>query len=213
MSGGIAHEIRNPLAGIKTSVQVLIKRLQTEKSKNLSQGILEEVDQLNKVVTDLLNFSKPGPSNRIDYSLSKIIHYCLQLMGKDLKDKNVTVVDKVNDRLVKVDPAQTNQIIMNILLNSLSAVKSDSGVITLTDGIEEGTGAVTLTIQDNGKGIPEGQVEHIFDPFFSLSSGGTGLGLSVVFTLLQQNMIKHQVQSKENIGTSFTLIFENKDGI
>lgn len=212
MSAGIAHEIRNPLAGIKTSVQVLMKRVRTETSKNLSSGILEEVDRLNKIVTDLLDFSKPGPSNRIDYPLNKIITYCLQLMNKDLKDKNVTVIDKVGDQTINVDPAQMRQIVMNILLNSLVAVDSESGVITLIDGTEEETGAVTLTVQDNGKGIPQDRIDQIFDPFFSLSSGGTGLGLSVVFTLLQQNRIRHQVQSKENIGTTFMLIFENKDG-
>jgi len=210
MSAGIAHEIKNPLAAIKTSVQVIKRRVRTEASQQLSDGILQEVDRLNKIVSDLLNFSRPGPANIVIYDLKNIVSYCLQLMNKDLKDKNVKVIDETKRTMVMVDPAQMQQIILNLLLNSLLALGSDGGVIALRT--EEDEGVYILEIEDNGRGIPEDKLDKIFDPFFSMTAGGTGLGLSVVFTLLKQNNIEHKISSREGEGTCFRLIFKNRGG-
>lgn len=206
MSAGIAHEIKNPLAAIKTSIQVLKRRVRTEASQQLSDGILEEVDRLTKIVTDLLNFSRPGPANIVEYDLKKILTYCLQLMNKDMNDKNVRLIDNTQSCRVMVDPAQMQQIALNLLLNALSAVSKDKGVIEISTDIDE-EGRCTLEIKDNGKGIPEDKLDKVFDPFFSMTAGGTGLGLSVVFTLLKHNNIDHEIHSAEDQGTCFRLIF------
>lgn len=210
MSAGIAHEIKNPLAAIKTSVQVIKRRVRTEATQQLSDGILQEVDRLNKIVSDLLNFSKPGPANIEDYDLQKILTYCLKLMNKDIKDKNVKLINNTNSCWVMVDPAQMQQIALNLLLNALSAVSRDTGVIEMTTEEDE-EGRVVLEIRDNGKGIPEDKLDKVFDPFFSMTAGGTGLGLSVVFTLLKQNNIDHEIHSEENRGTCFRLIFRGTE--
>lgn len=210
MSAGIAHEIKNPLAAIKTSIQVLKRRVRTDASQQLSDGIHQEVDRLTKIVTDLLDFSRPGPANIVSYDLKKIVVYCLQLMNKDMKDKNVKLIDNTESCRVMVDPAQMQQIALNLLLNALSAVSKDTGVIEIvTDKDEEGR--CTLEITDNGKGIPEDKLDKVFDPFFSMTAGGTGLGLSVVFTLLKQNNIDHEIHSAEHKGTCFKLIFRGTD--
>ncbi|WP_022850724.1 sensor histidine kinase [Limisalsivibrio acetivorans] len=208
MSAGIAHEIKNPLAGIKTSIQVLLKRIRTESNVSLATGVLEEVDRLNKIVGDLLNFSKPGPSNRIEYPLKKITDNCIQLMNKDLKDKEVTLYDEVEEINVNVDPSQTHQIIVNLLLNALAAVERGKGKIWVKSCMDPETGRACLSIRDNGKGIPEDKLDRVFDPFFTLSSEGTGLGLSVVFTLLKQNEISYKLKSREGEGTEFRLLFK-----
>ncbi len=209
LSAGIAHEIKNPLAGIKTSIQVQLMKTDDKVIKELSEGILEEVDRLNKIISDLLNFSKPSPSDIKKCSLIKTVEHCLNLIKKDLKDKNITLVNKTEDYPIFVDKSQLRQILLNLLLNAINAVEKDTGVITVSSGINK-DGLVYLTIQDNGKGIPENKINQIFDPFFSLSHKGTGLGLSVVFSLLMQNKITHKIESKENIGTKFTLIFSEE---
>jgi signal transduction histidine kinase len=207
MSAGIAHEIKNPLAAIKTSVQVLKRRIRTEANITLANGIQEEVERLNKIISDLLNFSKPGPANIVEYDLQKILKYCLQLMNKDIKDRNVKLINKTFKADVMVDPAQMQQIVINLVLNALSAVEEGNGIIEL-DMQKDGDNII-FDIKDNGKGIPPDKLDKIFDPFFTLTSGGTGLGLSVVFTLLRQNNVQHSVYSKEGEGTRFRLIFNN----
>jgi signal transduction histidine kinase len=209
LAAGIAHEIKNPLAGIKTSIQVQLMKTDDKVIRELSSGILEEVDRLNKIITDLLNFSKPSPSNRIKCGLLKTVNHCLNLIKKDLNDKNITLVNKTEEFEIIADESQLRQILLNLLLNAINAVNKDTGVITLNSGIND-EGKVYLSIQDNGKGIPENKINQIFDPFFSLSQEGIGLGLSVVFSLLKQNKIEHVVESKENIGTKFTLIFSEE---
>jgi len=210
MSAGIAHEIKNPLAAIKTSIQVMKRRVRTEASQQLSDGILQEVDRLNKIISDLLNFSKPGPANISEYDLKTITDYCVQLMNKDIRDKNVQIINNTVPCRVMVDPAQMQQIIINLLLNSLSAVKSESGVIELSIRTDNELDTAVFEIKDNGRGISEDKLDKIFDPFFSMTSGGTGLGLSVVFTLLKQNNIEHIIESRENEGTVFRLIFRKR---
>lgn len=210
MSAGIAHELKNPLAAIKTSIQVIKRRVRTEASLQLADGILHEVDRLTKIVSDLLDFSKPGPANIAPYNIKKTVDYSLQLMDRDIKQKNIRVNNNAQDCTVMVDPAQMQQIVINLLLNALAAVSRDTGEIDIYvhDNVKEGKAA--LEIRDNGKGIAEDKLDKVFDPFFSMTVGGTGLGLSVVFTLLKQNSIEHEIESRENEGTTFRLYMNKK---
>jgi len=205
MSAGIAHEIKNPLAGIKTSIQVIKRRVRTEANHQLADGIIEEVDRLNKIVSDLLNFSKPTPANMVEYDLGKISKHCFQLMNKDI---NVKIIDNTQKCIVMVDPAQVQQIMLNLMLNALAAVSVDTGVIEIS--IYKSCEKAVLEIKDNGRGIPEGKLDKVFDPFFTMTAEGTGLGLSVVFALLRQNGIRHEIESGENSGTVFRLIFTDR---
>ncbi len=123
-------------------------------------------------------------------------------MNKDIKDRNVKVLDTTGESVVMADQSQIQQIVLNLLLNALSAVPKDTGIIEVSTVHE--MGKVYLDIKDNGKGIPEDKLDKIFDPFFSMTAGGTGLGLSVVFTLLKQNSIEHEIVSRENEGTLFS---------
>lgn len=205
MAAGIAHEIKNPLAAIKTSIQVIKRRVRTEANLQLADGIIQEVDRLNKIVMDLLDFSRPGPANTMEYDLKDITGYCLQLMSRDIRAKNVKLTDRTKSCTVLVDPAQMQQVVLNLLINALSAVGRENGEIELH--IYEDSGRNIFDVKDNGRGIPEDKLDKIFDPFFSMTAGGTGLGLSVVFNLLKQNNIEHKIISRENEGTIFRLIF------
>jgi two-component system NtrC family sensor kinase len=206
LSAGFAHEVRNPLAGIKTSAQVLERRGNSPQERSLARGISKEVDRLNKIVEDLLHFSRPSQSRRVPCDLSEVTDRSLSLLEARFRQRRVAVDNRVNRLLTLADPDQIIQVMINLMLNALHAVEPDSGRIALDSGLD-GNERPFLSIRDNGRGMPPEMVARIFDPFFSDSQGGTGLGLSIVQTLLRQNGIKLDVQSREGQGSTFKLTF------
>jgi two-component system NtrC family sensor kinase len=205
LSAGFAHEFRNPLAGIKTSAQVLARRAVTPQEKALAQGISKEVDRLNKIVEDLLHFSRPREPRRMSCDFLEIANRSLVLLDARFRQKKVTVDNNVGSMQITADPDQMIQVLINLLLNALNVVEPQLGVITLEAGrtIDK---EPYLSVSDNGKGVPPELVSRIFDPFFSLSDQGTGLGLSIVQTLLRRNHARLKVDSREGQGTTFTII-------
>ena len=237
LSAGIAHEVKNPLAGIKTSAQVVSELLDgathvpptvpceapaidastlipTADFKNIAgilQDIVAEVDRLNKIVADLLEFGRPIPSNRVDSDLSEIIARALRLLQEQLSKKRVTVVNEVNNGKAIIDQDQMMQVFVNLTLNAIAAVKPDTGMIRISSSIRT-NGEICIQIADNGHGIPEAKINQIFDPFFSLSREGTGLGLAVVYALLKENDVSVEVRSRLRQGTVVTLTFQPPAG-
>lgn len=231
LSAGVAHEIKNPLAGIKTSAQVLnrlaaaggsptivsegedgvvwMKRGDVENIQYLARGIVQEVDRLNNIVGDMLNLAKPKSSRIEAVNIAEVTERSIQLVQNQLRRKNVSIDHRVASTTVHVDPNQLLQVFINLILNSLAAVEADRGLITLTSSVNESE-ELTVSLTDNGCGIPEEKLDQIFDPFFSLSKKGTGLGLSVAYTLLTQNHIHVQVRSREGEGTTFVLTFKGR---
>ena len=206
LSAGFAHEVRNPLAGIKTSAQVLERRGNSPQERSLARGISKEVDRLNKIVEDLLHFSRPTQPRRSPCDLKKITSRSLNLLENRIRQRRVAVENRVNPVLTLADPDQLIQVMINLLLNALNAVEPDRGRIVLESSLNSEE-RPTLSVRDNGKGMTPEKVSRIFDPFFSDSKGGTGLGLSIVQTLLRQNGARLEVESAEGLGSSFTLIF------
>ena len=205
LSAGFAHEFRNPLAGIKTSAQVLARRGTTPQDKALAQGISKEVDRLNKIVEDLLHFSRPREPRRMPCDFLEIANRSLLLLDTRFRQKKITVNNLLNSIQIKADPDQMIQVLINLLLNALNVIEPEKGVITLESGrtLEN---EPFLSVHDNGRGVPPELVTRIFDPFFSLSDQGTGLGLSIVQTLLRRNGARLKVDSREGQGTTFTII-------
>jgi len=210
LSAGFAHEVRNPLAGIKTSAQVLERRARNPSEKALARGISKEVDRLNQLVEDLLHFAQPRPSRRVPCDLAEIVERSLALLSHRIHQKGATVDNRVRRVMVQADPDQMIQVVINLLLNALQAVEPGTGRIRL-ETIEAQGKKPALKISDNGQGIPKELLGRIFDPFFSVAKEGTGLGLSIVQTLLRQNGARVEVESEEGKGTSFTLIFQTLD--
>ncbi|WP_232364126.1 ATP-binding protein [Desulforapulum autotrophicum] len=219
---GIAHEIKNPLAGIKTTAQVMVEVLQlcprheTQVNldendyydiKGMAQDIGQEVNRLNKIVTDLLNFAKPRPSRITRCDMKEIVDDCLRILQKEIKNRKITISNEVRNCISMADRDQMVQVFINLLLNAISIVAPGTGIISLASFKNESTAPVII-IKDNGPGIPEEKVDHIFDPFFSMSGTGTGLGLSIVYTLLAQNNARIKVSSRVGNGTQFQLTFK-----
>ena len=229
-TAGIAHEIKNPLASIKTSAQVLQSFFPAEAKGNrpegeaplrfeaedisdirtLSGGITGEVNRLNALLRDLLNFARPGCSKKQAVDVGAVVEKSLSFLHADLAREKIRVEFQPVSFTAFIDPDQLTQILMNILLNAKNALKNQSnGTIRIQPAGDGGHG---LEIADNGPGIPGEILDKIFDPFVTLSHRGPGLGLSIVYTLARQNGMEIRVSGRPGGGTCFLLEFPEWEG-
>jgi two-component system sensor histidine kinase AtoS len=217
MAAGLAHEIKNPLAGIKISLDVLADELELQlEDKELFARIINEVGRMEKLLRSLLNYARP-PQPQFD------LVDINQLLGSSLKNAEVAAAGKSNLTvrfqsyfaedlpLVEVDTAQMQQVFLNILLNAVDAIEAE-GTITVSTHAE-GDDHFRIQISDTGKGMPEAALEKIFTPFFTTKTKGTGLGLSICKRLIEQHDGKIVVTSQIEESTSFimTLPLEQKN--
>jgi two-component system, NtrC family, sensor kinase len=222
MTAGLAHEIKNPLAGIKTSAQVIRKILDNDKTtikeKNvnhlsgddcrliaeLAEGVSDETNRLTNLLNDMLKFGRPRKPMPKCFDLACTVSHAIGLVQPEHKKREVSIINRVDSQVVFADSDQILQVILNLLNNSLQSVNDHSGQVELLSTLTKDNGVI-VKIRDNGKGIPSDKLQRIFDPFFSLRESGTGLGLSVVYTLLKQNNANLEVTSIMGEGSEFIL--------
>lgn len=203
MASGIAHEIRNPLAGIKTTTQVVASRLDLDdKNQVLFQGITGEIDRINRIITNLLNLARPRLPQTRTVSVYDVVNQMLILLERENKDKSIKFNNRISKELYYlVDSDHFKQIIINLSLNAINAM-INGGEIDFFSGIEG-----ELFIKDEGFGIAKEDIEKIYNPFYTTSPSGTGLGLSMVHQLVLQNNGEIDIQSEQGRGTIFVLRF------
>jgi len=206
LAAGLAHEIRNPLTGIKTSSQVLIKRFKENRAaKVLLENILAEIDRMNKLISDILNFAKPREPHFKVTELDSIIIDSINLLEEHFKISEIEVIKDIpEDIFIKVDRDQFKQVFINLFMNSLKAMQK-GGTLKITAVKSHNNRVFHIIIEDTGRGIPPKHLNRIFDPFFTTDPEGTGLGLSVVKRLVMQNNGEVKVISKVNKGTKFII--------
>ncbi|SDY62434.1 sensor histidine kinase [Tindallia californiensis] len=224
LAAGMAHEIRNPLAGMKTSLQVLQRRSQStenETSHRLFQSTLYEIDRIDSLITELLNFARPRKPTYEIVDVSKVLYRTLELQRKSIEEKKVHVEMNLTDSMLCIlaDSHQLEQIFLNLMINAINAMKRE-GTLTInifSDQKKKGIGAdnpsqVVIEFKDNGKGMKADEIEKIFLPFYTTDPQGTGLGLSVVHELVKENNGKIEVNSKEGEGSCFRILFPEASG-
>lgn len=207
LAAGMAHEIRNPLSSIRGFAQFFRQRFQGQQEEEEYAAIMiREVDRLNRVITDLLDFARPREIKRANCSLEKIIDDTLQLLVMELTAKKV-ILEKDYDKdlpLVLVDQEQISQAMLNLLLNALDAV-AVGGKIGIRLKHNADLGSVEITVADDGPGIPAEDREKIYEPFFSTKRKGTGLGLAIVNQIVESHGGKIGVEDRPGGGTIFTI--------
>lgn len=211
MAAGIAHEIKNPLASMTGSIQLLKDQIsETSVTQKLMRIALREADRLNGLTNDFLLFARPDSGKAEAVELGTAIDETLELFEQDaVRHNGVRVVRHVApDIWTKMDPKHIRQVLWNLLLNAAEAIDGKGTIEVSAQIISD---SVQLAIKDDGCGIPEETQKTVFDPFFTTKAHGTGLGLSIVHRLVESYGGRVDVQSEEGQGTTFILHLKRID--
>lgn len=206
MGAGLAHEIKNPLASLAGSIQLLKNDINRNPDQDkLMQIILREADRLSTLVSNFLLFAKPPASQLESIELGKVLIETVELFEKDSTCAGRILINKQidSDILIEMDPVHLRQVLWNLLINAAEAIEG-SGTINIKLFSEKNKYAC-IEITDNGRGMSDEIMKSIFDPFFTTKKNGTGLGLSIVHSILESYDSRLDVESTENTGTTFSL--------
>lgn len=212
LASGIAHEIRNPLAGIQGAIQILADQFSKEDpQKQITDEIQKQIYRLEQLVKDLLNYSKPVPSHYLPTDINQLLDKVLSFLKiQQGKPDTFKIKKKFSSSLPKtmIDPSSMEQAFLNILLNAQKAMPN-GGTLTIStrhlNQNEDGGNEVEIILEDTGVGISRENLPKIFDPFFSTRSDGTGLGLSITKNIVEQQGGNIEVESKVGVGTKFII--------
>ncbi len=206
LSAGMAHEIRNPLGSIRGTAEILRDGMAAGDPRSEFAAILiQEVDRLNRVVQDFLEFARPAESGRSAVDLNALLQELIVLTRQPARSGGVKVEFTAGEiPLVKADREQLRQAFLNLILNAFQAMPA-GGVLNLATNRSDDR--VRLRFRDSGVGIPADHLERIFNPFFTTRSEGTGLGLAIVHRIIQGHGGRIEVASEPGRGTTFTLLF------
>ena len=216
MSGGLAHEIRNPLASIKTSVEMLQERcdeIGDDSSSGITGELLsviaEETDRLNRILTEFLQFARAetrgGDDGGSECRLGEVVSGILEFLRRDFEGAGIAVRQGAveSDLTVAVAGDHLRQVLLNLLLNASEAMPGGGTVeIGIVDRSDQ---AVTLAVEDSGGGIAPEVARTLFDPFVSTKVGGTGLGLSIVLRLIEASGGTIRLDRTDGTGARFLL--------
>ncbi|MDI7258745.1 MAG: ATP-binding protein [Thermodesulfobacteriota bacterium] len=222
LSSGIAHEIRNPLAGIKTTAQALGEEmLKDDPKREYLNRITKEIDRLNELLKTFFSFAKPQTLNLVPCHTKEIINAIIPFLIREIADKGIQFVEFYDPQLpkIKVDKIQMHQAFLNLFLNAIQAmpnggelnVKATPMVVSSKDNCKQSF--IKIVVSDTGKGIPPHILPKIFDPFFTTKPRGIGLGLSITYQIIKKHGGTIKVESRWEKGTTFLInlpeIFEN----
>jgi two-component system NtrC family sensor kinase len=211
LTAGLAHEIRNPLVAIRTFTQLLPERYNDADFREGFQGLaLKEVDRICGLITDLLSFARPSRPNIAEENVNEIVDAIARILESEAKEKGVEVKRDFATNLPRIwiDREQMKQVFMNVILNAIQAMRDGGSLFIATRLYSKAESAengqfLQIEIRDTGVGIPEENLEHVFDPFFTSKDEGSGLGLSISHQIVQEHGGYIVVESKLGKGTSF----------
>ncbi len=208
LAASIAHEIRNPLAAMRGSIQMLRSEMEgdTEQAQ-LMEIILRESDRLNKIVADYLNYARPRPAELKNVDISALVADTFKLLrnSAELSSSHLLKEDLPNrPAIVSGDPEQLKQVCWNIARNALRSMPN-GGTFSVSLNDVDGN-RLRLSFSDTGCGMSPEQVERLFEPFTS-TTGGTGLGLSIVYQIIRDHSGTINVRSRLGEGTTISIEF------
>jgi len=205
LAAGVAHEIRNPLSSIKGFATYFRERYQSvPDDQKIADIMIQEVDRLNRVVGQLLDFSRPLSLSRKPVHIRNLISDSLALVRQKAEEKNIAIsMDVAPENITaRIDPDQIRQVLLNLHLNALEAMDSGS---RLSVSAKKDSNMLQIRIQDTGCGILPEHLSRIFDPYFTTRSSGAGLGLAIVHNIIEAHEGRIEVESRPGEGTAITL--------
>ena len=207
LAAGVAHEIRNPLSSIKGFAVYFKERLSGNKEDEQTADVMiAETERLNRVISQLIEFARPLKLKKEKVQFMELVQHTIKLIAADAQKNKISVeIDAAADLSeVEVDPDKIKQVLLNIFLNCLAALK-EGGKLKIE--LLPGTDNLTVIISDNGAGIEKMDLPKIYDPYFTSKPAGTGLGLAVVQKIMEAHGGKIDVESTAAQGTKVYLHF------
>jgi len=220
IAAGAAHEIRNPLTSLRSTIQYVQKKQTDSEQAEMLREVLKEVDRIDEIIQGMLSFSKPARLQKEDVDLADIIRQVIKLTSSTARKSGIKLefADYEKRAVVEADPSQIKQVFLNIILNGIQAMNANGKLIVTLDeaGIERAPDLKFFRVRfkDNGPGIPDDKIDQIFDPFFTTKKEGTGLGLSICYGIVQRHGGEIEINSKfggDNSGTVVSVLLPGKN--
>ncbi|MBW1816757.1 MAG: PAS domain-containing protein [Deltaproteobacteria bacterium] len=213
LAAGVAHEIRNPLSSIKGLASYFGSKFsEGSEDKEVAGVMVREVDRLNRVISELLEFARPSELKPAPTDLNGLLDHSLRLVQQDAVTRNITIDLRKDEKVprVSIDPDRMTQCLLNLYLNAIQAMK-EGGRLSIRS-LLDGDGNASLEIEDTGEGIRPEDLNRIFDPYFTTKDSGTGLGLAIVHKILEAHDAGITVRSTPGKGTVFAISFKSDAG-
>jgi signal transduction histidine kinase len=222
MAGGLAHEIKNPLAGIKASVEVIsCDHSVSSENREVLLKVIDQIRKIEVILKSLLNFARPPKPQFMLVDFNSVIDATVNLAERhpafsSRNGNHIAIMKNFDSRLpaITADPLQLQQVFMNLLINSAEAMPEDGTIMIQTSSSEDGR-FITAKMTDTGQGIEDATIDKIFQPFFTTKAHGTGLGLAITKELIKQHGGDIRVVNNHDRGVSFTIVLpihQNEEG-
>jgi two-component system sensor histidine kinase HydH len=217
LAAGVAHEIRNPLSSIKGFATYFRQRYRDNPEDEKTAGIMiQEVDRLNRVISQLLDYARPMTMQRQEVSIQDSIRHSLRMIEAQAREKGILLRADLGADIapISVDPDRMHQVFLNLYLNALGAMQAGGVLSVFLE--KQSDGRIRIGIQDTGIGIQPEDLGRIFDPYFTTKPSGAGLGLAIVQKIIDAHNAEIQVASTPHGGTTVTILlpvqYQGKEG-
>lgn len=207
LAAGVAHEIRNPLSSLKGFATYFRQRYGgVPDDVKMADIMIQEVDRLNRVITELLEFSRPLSLQRVETDAAALVRQVLDTIERQAGEKGIAVRAELPPGLpaVRIDPDRLTQVLLNLFLNALAAMDR-GGVLSVGLALQENR-TLRITVGDSGTGIRREDLGRVFDPYFTTKASGTGLGLAIVHRIVEAHDGEIRLDSEPGKGTTFTVL-------
>ena len=207
LAAGIAHEIRNPLSSLKGLASFFGgKSPEGSEDKKAARVMISEVDRLNRVISELLEFARPSELKLKPTDLNQLLEHSVRLVRQDAETKGIEINLMKDASLPKalLDPDRFSQCLLNLYLNAIQAMEA-GGRLSVKGSMSGPEKTLRITVTDTGKGIERNSLQKIFDPYFTTKPSGTGLGLAIVHKIVEAHKGRIEVRSNPGKGTVFTI--------
>lgn len=215
LAAGVAHEIRNPLSSIKGFATYFKERYHdVPEDLNISEIMIEEVDRLNRVVTQLLEFARPVNITPRETDLNRFIADSILLIQRQADAAGIDLRTTLlpDPVFVRIDPDRMRQVLLNLYLNAIESMGESGGTLSIALSTEKENQAVRITVADTGAGIEPDDLAHIFDPYYTTKPTGTGIGLATAHNIVKAHGGSVTVKSRPESGTRFSIVIPAAPG-